>query len=46
MSTFLGILELIAWAGAVIGGAAGITYAVIKLFPTREAKPVPQPDEG
>ena len=39
MATFLGLLELVAWIGAVVSLAAGVTYAVIRLFPSREEKP-------
>jgi hypothetical protein len=38
MATFLGLLVLVVWAVAVLSLAAGITYAVIKLFPTRDEK--------
>lgn len=31
-----------AWIVTVIAVAAGITYAVVKLFPGDEAKPKPQ----
>ncbi|MCL4290174.1 MAG: hypothetical protein KJ051_07855 [Thermoleophilia bacterium] len=35
MSTFIGFLELAGWIVAVVALAAGVTYAVIKLFPSR-----------
>ncbi len=46
MSTFLGILELVAWAAAVVTLACAVTYAMVRIFPTREAKPLPEPDES
>ncbi|MFN8186771.1 MAG: hypothetical protein U0R69_06815 [Gaiellales bacterium] len=39
MDTFIGILELIAWGGAVMFLAGAVTYGVIKIFPTRDDKP-------
>lgn len=42
MDTLLGILILVAWGAAVILAAAGVTYAMVKLFPTREAEPEPE----
>ncbi len=39
MATFLGFLELAAWIAAVLVLAAAITFAVIKLFPSRDEKP-------
>lgn len=38
MSTFIGFLELAAWMVAVVALAAGITWAVIKLFPSRDER--------
>ena len=40
MGTFIGFLELFVWVVAVVALAAGITFTVIKLFPSRE-KSVP-----
>lgn len=46
MSTFIGILELIAWAAAVIGLACGVTYGVVKLLPGKDLpKPGPAADD-
>jgi hypothetical protein len=42
MPTLIGLLELIAWILVVLVIAAGITYGVIKLFPSREDKPKPE----
>jgi hypothetical protein len=36
VETFIGILELVGWILAVTALAAGVTYAVIKLFPAKE----------
>lgn len=38
MDTVLGILELLAWAVCVLGLAAAITYGVIKIGKTRDAR--------
>lgn len=38
MDTFIGFLELLAWAACVIVLAAAVTFAVIKLFPSREER--------
>jgi hypothetical protein len=39
LDTFIGFLELAGWILAIIALAAGVTYAVIKLFPARDDKP-------
>jgi hypothetical protein len=39
MATFLGLLELVAWIVAVVSLAAAVTYAVIRIFPSRDEKP-------
>jgi hypothetical protein len=36
VDTFIGLLELVFWIVAVAGLAAGVTYAVIKLFPAKD----------
>jgi hypothetical protein len=41
MGDVIGFLELAGWALAIVGLAAGVTFAVIKLFPGRE-----QPSSG
>ncbi len=46
VDTFIGILVLIAWGAVIIGMAAGVTYAMVKLFPTREAQPEGEPTAG
>jgi hypothetical protein len=38
METVLGVLGLIFYVVAVISLAAGVTWLVVKLFPTREKK--------
>ncbi|MCC6222440.1 MAG: hypothetical protein IT201_02995 [Thermoleophilia bacterium] len=38
MSTFIGFLELAGWIAAVTALAAGITWGVIKLFPSRDER--------
>ncbi|HEY7004550.1 MAG TPA: hypothetical protein VH281_09730 [Gaiellaceae bacterium] len=38
MTTVLGLLGMILWIVAVIGLAAGMTYAVVKLTPERADK--------
>lgn len=42
METLIGILELVAWGAAVILLACGVTYAMIKLFPSRDDTPGPE----
>jgi hypothetical protein len=39
VDTVIGFLELLGWAAAIIGLAAAVTYAVIKMFPAREDRP-------
>jgi hypothetical protein len=39
MDTFIGFLELIGWAVAIIGLAAAVTFVMIKLFPSADEKP-------
>ncbi|MGH3103201.1 MAG: hypothetical protein ACRDN6_03790 [Gaiellaceae bacterium] len=39
MSTLLGLLGIVLFIVGVIGLAAGITYAVVKLTPQRKPKP-------
>ena len=39
MTTFIGFLELFAWVAVVLAIAAGVTYAMIRLFPGRSDKP-------
>jgi hypothetical protein len=36
VDTFIGFLELALWVVVVVGLAAGVTYAVIKLFPAKD----------
>jgi hypothetical protein len=44
MDTLIGILELVGWIVVVVGLAAGVTYAVIKLFPAKdESRPDAEP---
>ena len=43
MDTFIGFLELVAWAICVLALAAAVTYTVIRLFPSRDERP-PQGD--
>ena len=38
MATFLGVLELVFWIVSVVSLAAGVTYTVIRLFPSRDDK--------
>ena len=38
METVLGLLGLIFYVVAVVSVAAGVTWVVVKLFPTREKK--------
>ena len=42
MTTFLGLIELLAWILAVLAIAAGVTYSVVKVFPGRQDKPKPE----
>ena len=44
MDTFIGLVELVLWIVAVVGLAAGVTYAVIKLFPAKDES-APTADE-
>jgi hypothetical protein len=39
VDTLIGFLELFGWIAAVLVLAAGITYGVVKLFPSRDEKP-------
>ncbi len=41
MDTFIGFLELALWVILVVGLAAGVTYAVIKLFPAKDESAPP-----
>ena len=45
MTTFLGLLGVAAFIVAVIALAAGVTYLVVKLTPTKDAKKKPQQAE-
>jgi hypothetical protein len=38
MDDFLGLLGLIVYVVAVVSIAAGVTWVVVKLFPTQEKK--------
>ena len=38
METVLGLLGLLAYVVAVIAVAAGVTWLVVRLFPTKEKK--------
>jgi hypothetical protein len=42
MDAVLGLIGMALWIVTVIALAAGITYAVVKLFPGDDAKPKPQ----
>ncbi len=42
MDTVLGLIGMVVWIVAVIGLAAGITYAVIKLSPGGRSGPKPE----
>ena len=41
MEKFLGLLLLVVYIAAIVGLAAGVTFAVVKIFPTQRtpAKP-------
>jgi hypothetical protein len=39
VDTFIGLLELAGWVFVVVGLAAAVTYAVIKLFPAKDESP-------
>jgi hypothetical protein len=38
MTTVLGLIGMALWIVAVVGLAAGVTYAVVKLFPSEDEK--------
>ena len=42
METFLGLLGLAGFIIAIVGLAAGVTYAVVRLTPQRDDKPEAQ----
>ena len=42
MDAALGLVGMALWIVTVIALAAGVTYAVVKLFPGDDAKPKPQ----
>ena len=42
MGTVLGLIGLIVFCAVVISLAAGITWLVVKLFPSGKKKPEPQ----
>jgi len=39
MQTVLGLLELTFYVLAILGLSAGVTFAVVKISPTKTAKP-------
>ncbi len=41
MTTILGLLGIVVWIGAVIALAAGVTYAVVKVFPGDRGETAP-----
>jgi hypothetical protein len=42
MDAALGLVGMALWIVTVIALAAGVTYAVVRLFPADDAKPKPQ----
>jgi hypothetical protein len=46
MDTILGLFGMLLWIAAVMGLAAAITYAVIKLSPGEKAAKQPEQDAG
>jgi hypothetical protein len=46
MGSILGLLGLIVFVVAVISLAAGVTWLVVRLFPSNEQKKKPQPQES
>jgi hypothetical protein len=42
MDTVLGLLGIVGWIGAVILLAAGVTYLVVKLTPSRKTEKEPE----
>jgi hypothetical protein len=42
MDAALGLVGMALWIVTVIALAAGVTYAVVRLFPGDDAKPKPQ----
>ena len=41
METLLGLLGIVVFISGVVGLAAGVTYAVVKLLPAKDEPPKP-----
>jgi hypothetical protein len=43
METVLGLLLFLVYIAAIIGAAAGVTWLVVRLSPTKKPKDAPEP---